>query len=140
MIAAGVILVAWLLHPAIEALVWEIRIRRNVKVEFTHPQCVSTNKGLSEARCQCELVFDGITNPSEIYLEGYDLYYTYDAGRRTFHLHGAGLVLSANNRAEITSTGVFVNSTELPADNPSAFHVLIEKDGTLQSSRRDIAW
>jgi hypothetical protein len=141
LIAGGTLLVAWLLYPVIGALMWEIRIARAMKVDFSYPQCVNGKEDWSRSRCQCELVFDGITAPSGVAFEGSNFHYTCDTRHRTFHLLGTGLIRSGTNAATISSTAVVVNGTELPADNPaSSFHVLIEKDGTLKRSRIDVAW
>ena len=138
LILAGAVL--WLAHPVVAALLWGFRISRSVKVDFNYPQCVNGKEDWSRSRCQCELVFDGITTPSEIAFEGSNFHYTYDARHRTFHLTGTGLIRSGTNAANISNTAVVINRTELPANDPSTFHVLIERDGTLKGSRTDIAW
>jgi len=140
LIAGGLALCAWLLLPPIEGLLWEYRIRRAVKVDFDYPNCVPGHESWSKSRCQCELVFDRVEASSEVAFDGPDLHFKYDPQHRTYHVHGAGLVRSGSNWAKITTAAVVVNGTELPADRSSSFHVLIQKDGSLQNSRRDIAW
>jgi hypothetical protein len=140
LIAGGALLLTWLLYPVIGALLWELRINRGVKVDFTYPQCVNGKGDVSRSKCQCELVFDGITAPSEVTFEGSNFHYTYDGRHHTFHLLGTGIIRSGANAATISSTTVVVNGTELPSDDPSSFHLLIKKNGNLQRSRRDIAW
>ena len=140
MISGSVVLVGWLLYPVAGALLWGLRINRAIKVDFSYPQCVNGKEDWSRSRCQCELVFDGTKSPSEIAFEGSNFQYKYDAQHRTFHVIGSGLILSGTNAASISNTAVVVNGTELPAGDPSTFHVLIEKDGTLKGSRQDIAW
>ncbi len=127
-------------YPVLASLYLEHKINNFVKVKIAYPGCVPGSSAQSQFQCECELVFEDQRDPSGVHFQGPGLRYRYDAQNLSYMVSGLGTIQSGANSVYIKSDRIFVNTTELPADRPSSWHVLIGRNGRLRSSRWDISW
>jgi hypothetical protein len=126
--------------PVASSVYMEQRLKGFVKIETVYPGCSESGGTRNTTVCECEFIFEGVTDSSAISFSDPGLTRSYNNERRIFRVRGTGRISSGNNSIQIMRDRIVVNSTTIPADRPSAFHVLIKRDGTLRSSRWDLHW
>jgi RHS repeat-associated protein len=126
--------------PIVGSFLMRHRLKRFVKIEATYPGCSGLGDETRRDGCACEFIFEGVFDPSSISFSGSGLTHSYNNDRRAFQVQGTGSISAGHNSIRITADQVIINSTPIPRDRPSAFHVLIKHDGTLLSSRWDLHW
>ena len=126
--------------PVMRSVLKEQRLKRFVKIETTYPGCQEIKNTNNTKHCECEFIFEDMTDASKISFSGVNLTHSYDDERRVFWIMGTGTVSSGKNVIQLLEDRIVINSITIPLDRPSAFHVLIKPDGALTNSRWDLHW
>jgi len=140
---ASLAIVAALIYPAyriVPSIYWQHRIASFIRVTAYYPGCTNGHEGVSRFRCECEFVFEGEKDQSKLIFEGPELQHSYDSKAKRYSVSGIGTIQNATNRIEIKSDRIVVNGTEIPADRPSSFRILIGRNGELKRSVWDVSW
>jgi len=126
--------------PAMNSVLMARKLKRFVKIETIYPGCQERARINNVSHCECEFVFDDVTDASTILFSGVNLTRSYDEERRVFRVGGTGTISSGKNTIQLLVDRIVINSIMIPSDRPSAFHVLIKHDGALTNSRWDLHW
>jgi hypothetical protein len=138
--SVGFVIVLILALPALGSLYMAQRLKKFVRIEAIYPGCPESEGDRSSSRCRCEFIFDGVTDPAAVSFSGEGLRHSYDSQDHAFQVSGTGTIATGISTIEIKENRIVINSTEIPADRPATFHVLIKRDGRLTGSRWDLSW
>ena len=126
--------------PIMRSIYMQQRLKSFVKITTVYPKCPESIAGRNPVSCNCEFIFDGVTDVERISFSGPGLEHSYDSQNRTVSVRGTGNISSESNSIQILKDSIVVNSTVIPANRPSSFHILIKPDGRLVGSRWDLHW
>src|SRR5664279_6330550 len=86
--SVGLITCLVIAFPVLSSVYMEQKLRRFVKIEMIYPGCEESRDMGNATRCECEFIFEGVTDPLVVSFSNPGLLHAYDSQRRLYRVKG----------------------------------------------------